>query len=326
MHRRTATNEDGAMTSRVLILIALVSLPACDTENMPMSPDLTSSPSMDMSASLPDLTMLVDRGPTDLTLVSQPNGLWWDSPSQALYIATKQNQVLKWTEGGNLTTVASVPFGLSPQQGNLGQLLRTSDGTIFVTVFGFGVNGGVVQIKSDGTITKVAGLDQTRRRIGLSIDTNGVLYDGWFVKTTTTQTGGVSKLALDGSGETDLITGLQKPVGVLAASGNLYVTDQKQNALLSAPLSSPSTTSTLASPMAPDLLTAGPNGDLFSGGPDVVYRYTSTGSTSNFATEMQATQGVAYDADHKRLFVAEPGEAIPDGGLTGSVLHILPVD
>ena len=63
--------------------------------------------------------------------------------------------------------------------------------------------------------------------------------------------GTVSKVALDGTGETDLVTGIGKPVGVLATSDTIYIGDQMNGVVLKTPLATPGTTTTYATIPAP---------------------------------------------------------------------------
>ena len=95
--------------------------------------------------------------------------------------------------------------------------MKTKDGKILVTRFGFGTVGDIVYVAADETTGTAPNLDPMRRRIGLTIASNGALYDSYFVETATGQLGSVAKLDLAGA-EVDFITGLKKPVGVLASA------------------------------------------------------------------------------------------------------------
>ena len=266
---------------------------------------------------------MIDRGPTSIALEADPNGLWWDDATGTLYIADDgNNRVLEWTEATGVKLVANLPA--APQDGpGLGQIVKTADGKLVVTRFGFGTAGDVVYVDADGTTTgTVPGLDVTKRRIGLTVASDGTLYDGYFVKTATSQIGAVAKLDLAGA-ETDVITSLSKPVGVFADGANLIMSDQAKNSVLEAPIATPANLEALVAAIdGPDLLCAGPGGTYFTGGTTgEVRQITAAGAYSTFAGGFLQIRGVAYDAKNKRLFAAEHD---PDG--TMNALRILPVN
>jgi hypothetical protein len=301
----------------------------CDDDGaMMMMPDLSMNPA-DMSATV-DLATGINRGPTDIALNFEPNGLWWDAPGKTLYIVSSQGQIMKWTDDGGLSLFATVPFGFAPNSGDLGQIIKLSDGTFLVAVFGFGTTGGVVRISATGVSTQIAGLNMTRRRIGLSVGSDGTVYSGWFVGAGSgSPKGGVSKIDLNGGGETDLLVGLTEVVGVLAGSTDLFVGDEKAGILYRMPLSNMDsdggTTAVLASVTNIDLMTFGPGNDIFSGG-DGINRIKPDGTVTLFAPEMHHVKGVAYDPDNKRLFAAQPDATVNVDAGSMAVLHILPVD
>ena len=312
---------------RALIFLILAAA-ACDDDSAPPAFDMTAAANGDLSAT-PDLAPVVERGPFDVKLSFEPSGLWWDAPSQALYLASTTNQISRWTDADGLSLFTTVPFALAPQTGDLGQLVRLADGRLVVTVRGFGVNGNVVIIATDGTATAVPGLNQKRQRVGLTLAQDGTLYDGWFVGTgTMTPAGGLSKLDLS-SGETDVLLGLSQPFGVLVSPTTLFAADQKQSALVAMPLSNldvdGGTTVKLASVTAPNYLCAGPGTDLFltEAGVD---RVTASGIITSFASEPRRPSGVAYDADHGRLFVGDPDAKFDADAGTTAAIHVLPVD
>jgi sugar lactone lactonase YvrE len=263
---------------------------------------------------------MVDRGPTVVPLAGDANGLFWDDATATLLIADNlNNRILKWTDGGGIAKVADLPA--APQNGpGLGQVVKTADGTIIVTRFGFGTAGDVVFVKSDGTTGKVPNLDPMKRRIGLTVAPDGTLYDGYFVKTATNYLGAAARLDLAGS-ETDVLTGFQKPVGVLAFGSLLYVSDQSAGTIVDSPLAMPGKLASLATIDSPDLMCAGPNGSLFTGGPmGAVRQIASDGTVTNFATGFQQARGVAYDAKNRRLFGADH-----DPAHVKDAIRILPV-
>ena len=247
----------------------------------------------------------VDRGPTSIQIDGDPNGLWWDAASATLYLADNDNnRILSWTDAHGVQVAGT----LSPAPANgpgLGQLVFTADGTVVVTRFGYGTAGDVAFLKADGGAGTVPGLDLTRRRIGLTVAADGTLYDSYFTKTGGVTVGGVARLDLSGS-EVEVISGLVKPVGVLAVGGDLLVSDQAQGEVLRAPQSDPSQVAVFAQNLTPDLLSAGPGGSFFTGSDvGVVYQLDASGASSTFVTGLQQPHGTAYDAVNRRLFVAD---------------------
>ncbi len=263
----------------------------------------------------------VDRGPTAIPLDGDPNGLWWDSAAATLYIADDDNnRILQWTDGGGVALFANLPAA-PPDGAGLGQLVKTKDGKIIVTRFGFGTAGDVVYVAPDKTTGNVPNLDPVRRRIGLTVASDGTLYDSYFVKTANGQVGTVARLDLAGA-ETDFIPGLKKPVGVLASGPSLFVSDQAAGTVSAAPIAMPDKLAVLAQVAGPDLLCEGPGGSLFTGSTTgEVRQIASDGKLSTFAGGFLQIRGVAYDAANKRVFAAEHDAA---GSL--NALHILPVD
>ncbi|WP_437533212.1 hypothetical protein WME79_06180 [Sorangium sp. So ce726] len=267
----------------------------------------------------------IERGPKEIAVDGDPNGLWWDDAEQTLYVADDNgNRLLQWTDAGGFALVRQLPAA-SPQGAGLGQLVRTEDGTIVVTRFGYGTAGDVVFIPPSGEPAIVPGLDVERRRIGLTVAADGTLFDAWFVRLSTgDRAGAVGRLSLGGS-EPEVITGLKKPVGVLAVGADLFVSDQDLGQILKAPQSDPSTYTVLATVEQPDLLAAGPDGSLFTGSAGgSLYRITSAGVASVVESGFQQVRGVAYDPTNKRVFVADHDPDESDG--LSHVMHILPVD
>jgi sugar lactone lactonase YvrE len=238
-------------------------------------------------------------------LDGDPNGVYWDGASSTLFIADDgNNRVVTYRDGEGISKYADLPA--APANGpGLGQLVKLADGSILVTRFGFGTTGDVVQVKADKTSAVIPNLDPEKRRIGITVTTDGTIYDAYFAKKGTGQVGAVALLTLAGT-ETDVITGLSKAVGVLATADTLFVDDQALGQLLEAPLSSPSSVTTVADLPSADLLCLGPNGSIFSGGADGNVRaIDANGTVTVFATGFVGARGVAYDATNHRLFVAD---------------------
>ncbi len=295
------------LTSVLLLLLALV---GCSTSG--------DSPS-DAG------TGAVDRGTRILAIDGDPNGLWWDDSTQTLYVADDNgNRILRWTDASGFALVKDLPAA-SPSGAGLGQVVRTGDGTLVVTRFGYGTTGDVVSVPASGDAQIVPSLDPQRRRIGLTLAADGRLFDSWFVRLSTgARVGSVGQLSLTGT-EPEVITGLQKPVGVLAVGSDLFVSDQDLGQILRAPLSNPASYTVFATVAQPDLLAAGPDGSIFTGSAGgSLYRISASGVAAVFETGFQQVRGVAYDPTNHRVFVADHDADETDG--VSHVVHILPVD
>lgn len=267
----------------------------------------------------------VERGPKVVSIDGDPNGLWWDDAEQVLYVADDSgDRILRWTDAGGFALQQDLTAG--PAEGaGLGQLVRTADGTLVITRFGHGTAGAVVFVPPSSAAQDVPGLAVERRRVGLTVAADGQLYDSWFVRQASGErVGAVGALSLAGT-EREIITGLKKPVGVLAVGDSLYVSDQDLGQILKAPLSDPAEYTVLASVPAPDLIAAGPGGSVFagSGGGDL-YRIEPNGDASVFQAGFDTVRGVAYDPTNRRVFVVNHvGHEAQ--GVTHSI-QILPVD
>jgi sugar lactone lactonase YvrE len=307
----------------IAMLCCVVGLAACDD-------DTTTTMMMQQNMDMAVADMAVQRS-VDLPLTFQPEGLWWDSATQALYIANDGGQqIVRWNEPGTTFSVVAKLPEIAATAGSLGQLVKTQDGSWLVTRFGFSMAGAVLKVAPDGTVSTIGGLDVKRRRIGLTVAADGTVYDGWFLVVAPSKTpmmGTVSRLALDGSGETDLVTGIGKPVGLLALGDSLYISDQLNNVILKTPLTSPGTTTTFATVEGADELAAGPNGVIFAASnTGTVWSVGTDGTPTSVKDGYKALRGVAYDGDHKRLFISEPDSGNPDGGAGMPMLHVLPID
>lgn len=255
-----------------------------------------------------------DEVPTtaSIPLDGDPNGLFWDDASGTLYVADDgNNRILTYRDGEGTRKLADLPAAPADGPG-LGQLVKLGDGSVLVTRFGFGSTGDVVHVETDGSSSVVPGLDREKRRIGLTVAPDGTVYDGYFVRKGAEQVGSIARLTLDGT-ETDVVTGLGKVVGVLAAGDSLFVSDQAKSKLFKSPLSDVASLAAVADLPNADLLCEGPSGTIFSGGSDGNVRaIDASGAVSVVATGFVAVRGVAYDAGHRRLFIAnhagEPGQ------------------
>jgi hypothetical protein len=123
--------------------------------------------------------------------------------------------------------------------------------------------------------------------------------------------------------ETDIVTALAKPVGVLVSGANLAFSDQGKGSILTAPIASPTSVSVLVSAIpGPDLLCAGPNGTYFMGGTTgEIRRIDASGRYTILAGGFLPIRGIAYDAKNRRIFAAEH-----DPAGVKSALRVLRVD
>ncbi len=267
----------------------------------------------------------VERGPVSITLDGDPNGLTWDAASRTLFIADdNNNRVLRWRDGTGFLDPVALP-AIAPELAGLGQLLRLRDGTLVVIRFGGGTAGAVIAVRPDGTAANVPGLDVMRRRLGLAVAADDTLYVSYFLRVAGgARVGSVARLTLNGT-EAEVLPMLRKPVGIAVLGDDLLVADQDQNQLLRAPRAG-GTPRLFATVMSPDLLTVTPDGTVFVGSTTGnVYRVSADGSSVTvFQGGFQQTRGLAYDAENRRLFVADH-DATPADGTTHR-LRILPVD
>jgi hypothetical protein len=125
-----------------------------------------------------------------------------------------------------------------------------------------------------------------------------------------------------------VVTGIAKPVGVLVLGDQLYISDQTAGVILKTPWMTPGTTTTFATVPGADELAAGPTGIIFAASKTgAVYSVaTADGTATVLKSGYKAVRGVAYDADHARLFFSEPDAGSPDGGAGMPMLHIIPID
>lgn len=250
-----------------------------------------------------------------IAIDGDPNGLVWDAEANVLWIADgDHNRILRWTAAGGVEVHATL--GGDPTRGRgLGQLVRLSDGSLAVTRFGDGTNGGVTVIAKDGTAKDLKGLDGARRRIGLAVAPDGSMFTAWFEKHGNTRAGAVARLDVATGKETTVIDGLQKPVGLVVVGDSLFVSDQRQGRVLKATLADLGTVAPFGAPLVdPDLLSPGPAGSLLCGGKNgEVRRIAPDGTIEVIARGFGAVRSVAYDAANNRIFIAEHDTNDADG-------------
>ncbi len=249
----------------------------------------------------------VDRGPKLLMLGTSPNGIFWDAPSSTLLIADDDgNDVIPWTDADGFGK--PIQLAAAPQGGlGLGQVIKTQHtqpGTILVARFGFGTAGDIAFVKPDGTTGAIPGLDKTKRRIGLAESDDGRIFDTYFEAVPGGYAGSVAEVKLTGS-ETDVVTTLSKPVGVVVMGTTLFYDDQATNQMNDVALSNLGAIKVFAHLTGPDLMSAGPNGTIFTGGGGEARQVFPSGTSSPVGSGFLGVRGTAYDAANKRLFIAD---------------------
>jgi sugar lactone lactonase YvrE len=254
-----------------------------------------------------------------IELPGDAHGAWWDAKTAALYLTDdSHHEIVRWTPSAGFTTFAKLPAA------GLGGIVRAADGRFLVTVFGFGTDGAVLAIASDGsTVTQIPGLDRARRRIGLAIAPDGELYVGYLIRSGETSLGGIARLDPAG-GETTLVENLGKPVGVAATANTLYVSDQHRAQLVAYMRRDLGHTAVIAKDTLrdPDLVTMLPCGAAVVGSrAGTLYRVTPGGEVTTIATDFEQVRGTAYDPVGKRLFVVEHSVAT-----SRHQLHVLPLE
>lgn len=313
------------MKTTTLLVLCLAAAAGCDDDDNTPNLDMTQASVGDLS--VPDMAA---RRSADVMLTFQSEGLYWDSPTQTLYIATDAQQIVRWNEQNDTFAVVVALPPIAPTAGGLGALVKAKDGSWLTTRFGFGTAGAVLQAKSDGTVLTIGGLAVNRRRIGLAVASDGTVFDGWFTTMgagSGPMNGTVSKVALDGSGESDVVTGLGKPVGLVIVGDQLYISDQKNNAIVKTPVATPGTTTAFATVNGADELALGPNGSILAASSvGSIFKVGADGSVTSLKDGYKALRGIAWDGDHKRVIVSEPDSGNSDGGAGMPMLHVLPLD
>lgn len=253
-----------------------------------------------------------------------PNGLYWDAANQTLLIAdAAHGRIVRWTDAGGFVPFVALP-GSEGEAADIGQLVLTPDGTLFVTRFGHGKTGGIVRVPPGGAPAPLGDLNPERQRIGLTINPDGRIFDTWFKRHGEGEReGGVSEVKPD-EGEIDIIAGLAQPIGVLATKDKLFFSDQELGQVLVAPLVTPAARRVLAKLPEPDLLSAGPDDSLLvASKAGSVQRVDAAGTVSTLTTGLSSVRGVAYDAERRRFFAAEHAGKGKDAK---HALHIVPLD
>jgi len=255
-----------------------------------------------------------------IALPGDASGIAWDAATGTLVVTDDTHHGLARLAGDRWQPLATFP---QVAHAGLGGLVRFPDGRFVTPSFGFGRDGTVFLAHPDGATRAIAGLDPARRRSAIARADDGTLYVGYFAVTPgTAHAGAVARLDLDGR-ETELVAGLDKPVGLAVSRDTLFVADEDSGALLSYKLADPAHESRrIATLPGAHLLTLLPGGDLVTGGKrGAVYRISQAGDVKVIADGFEQVRGTAYDPAGKRLFVVEHSAAS-----SRHTLHILSLE
>lgn len=255
--------------------------------------------------------------PLELDVQAEPNGLYWRGDLSTLFIADDDNnRILTRTEDGQGGVFAEIPSPSNdPGSDGLGQLAAAADGTLFVPRFGFDdpTLGGVFRVAPDGTPMQIPGLAADVRRVGLDYDDDtGVLYVATYNKDSEgVFVGWIAAVDPVNGGETTIVGGLEKPVGILKLGDKLYVGDQPTRKIYSVDLADPALVlltdevgaldQFAASGQADNFFALGYDETLMTG---YVYRVNVSGTFTVAAQGSWEPRGIAFDGV-SRIFVSE---------------------
>jgi sugar lactone lactonase YvrE len=279
----------------------------------------------------------VDRGPTTIPVAAKLNGLFWDAGESRLYLGDDDANAIKaWDGGEKFSVAAALPAMEEGQRTTLGQLARGPGDALYITRFGFGSYGTVLAAPKARPAAGLEGLEPTRRRISLVVTPDGTLLDGWFRGGTAgSSSGNISELTVQGSqgSERELVTDLNKPVGLAVVGDQLFVADQGAAQVrvysLAAVRQQPATAADgrLIATFTPadglDLMTAAEDGTLYvASGRGALYQIAPDGAVKSLVSGWPSIRGLALDAENRRLFAAV---AAADEQST-STIRIVPLD
>lgn len=242
-----------------------------------------------------------------LPLKFEPGGICLGRRDGVLYLSDSTGQrVMTWELTG-LRTHFELPASSEAQDG-LGQVVLRGDGALFLPRYGRGRDGAILMI-SRGHCVPLLGLDPARKRIGLTIAPDGAMYSAFYLDCHAPASGAVAWLTPEGE-EVVLVSGLGKPVGVVASRDVLLVSDQARGQILRVPRRRPESASVWASVPQPDALCLAADGTLLvASRSGAVYRVGPQGGAAEVVVAgLQEPRGVAYDAATRRLFVADRGK------------------
>jgi DNA-binding beta-propeller fold protein YncE len=254
--------------------------------------------------------------PAKVTLDAQPNGIAVRPSDGTVFITDDRTSSVLSSNGGAFAPYASIPVPAG-QGKSLSQVSVTGSGDVAVERFGFGTASAIFLIAANGTTSELTGLDGSRRRLGLLAIGPGQLLSSWFIKNSgSPPQGGLSLVTYDAQThaavERDLLTGLGKPVGIAVTGGNVFVSDQANNAILKMNLAAllsaaAPTTPTLSVRIEnPDLMAADGQGRLYTKcNKNGLCEIAADGTVTVLANDFQEPRGVAVDDSRDRLYAID---------------------
>jgi hypothetical protein len=273
--------------------------------------------------------------PEQIVTDAKSNGIAVRPADGALFITDDRSNSILMREGsGSFTPYATLP-SVEGQPNSLSQLAFADSGELLIQRFGFGSSGAIFDIARSGASVQLTGTDPVRRRLGLAVLGQGRLLSTWFIKDKDRPiSGGLSLVTYDATNhsatERDLLTGLNKPVGVAVVGDNVFVADQVGNAIFRASLAellglgAPRTASAKAAEVKdPDMMAADIDGTLYTKcNSTELCAIAPDGRVSVMARDFHDTRGVAIDTQRRLLYVVDRTAATAGATTTIRVIPI----
>src|SRR5215470_5979026 len=187
-----------------------------------------------------------------------PSGLLFNAERSVLYLADCERHRIIAFDGAELRTFAELP-PVEAGKGGLGQLANGRD-VLFVSRFGCGSASGIFAISSS-QCAPLVGLDPGRKRIGLAVAPDGVMFSSFFLDCHAPNTGRIASFTPDGE-EIELQAELAKPVSLLVDRDSIVISDQARDRIVLLPRRGADGMTTLAELPQPDALCSGPEGSI----------------------------------------------------------------
>jgi len=259
--------------------------------------------------------------PYEIEITADPNGLYYHAGRETLYVVDDDNnRILSIGDDGSRGIFAEIPNPSGdPGNDGLGDIDCDDGDWFYVPRFGFGETGlgAVFKISPEGAEEAIEGVDTQWRRIGLDYDDGqDILYVATFNKDTTGIYAGWISVVDPGAGtEEQIITGFQKPVGVLKVGDVLLVTEQKEDAIYKVNLSAdpPVREMFIDDLLHPDIMEHAGEDAVYvaafdeGSGTGYVYRVTLDGSRELVGTGEWEPRGIAFDG-LSRIFISSHGD------------------
>jgi hypothetical protein len=283
----------------------------------------------------------------DPTGTDSPVCIHWDDAAQVLYVGDDtSNQVWTWTDANGFELYATVPDNPALDDAGdtkLNGVSELADGTLVVVRFGFGKGGAIYTVSPDGGTATVPNVPAAEKRLQAAPDpSTGSIYSSAFSGGGGSPAQGKIELVDLTTGTTQYASGFGKTVGILVQGSTIYLSDQTAGTIVMVPTSAAALADggagladggafpVLASLSSPDMLTAGPNGTLFTdqgpqsssdAGPPQVRQIAPDGGVTIPwpGVTFTSLNDVAYDPTHHRLFVVD------SNGTTVRTIKVLPV-